>query len=153
MPNLSLCLKHRLSHFRKKNYLLFLFSQNSKHKTSWEQLILGMDGQSFRTKVRRPFLHFTNMNFSGSSESSTYSKKPLHMEIYVFLREKIFLQHGASFEINSSEVSMTYSSSLIYTCEHSSSMISAGNGFLNKTDESHHFTTYLPSQMLTVKTP
>ena len=142
--------------FSDKNYLLFIFSQNNKHNAWWGQLILGMDGQSFiRTKVRRPFLHFTNMNFSksGSSESSTYSKKPLHMEIYVFLREKIFLQHGASFEINSSEVSMTYSSSLIYTCEHSSSMISAGNGFLNKTDESHHFTTYLPSQMLTVKTP
>ena len=87
MPNAQsvLMFETQIEPFSGKNYLLFIFSQNNKHNAWWGQLILGMDGQSFRTKVRRPFLHFTNMNFSksASSEISTYSKKPLHMEIYV----------------------------------------------------------------------
>ena len=154
MPNAQsvLMFETQIEPFSDKNYLLFIFSQNSKHNALWGQLFHRMDGH---WQIRRPFLHLTNMNFSksASSESSTYSKKALLMEMYVFSAKEIFSKAWGQFWNKLQWGFHDLFQLQIYTCEHFSSMISAGNGFLNKTDESHHFTTYLPSQMLTVKTP
>ena len=156
MPNLSLCLKHRLSHFRIR-ITFFLSSARITNTThGGGNLFLGwMANLSSGLKFEGLFYILQTWIFQSppARRVPRIQRKLCLWKCTYSLRKKFFLKHGASFEINSSEVSMTYSSSLIYTCEHSSSIISAGNGFLNKTDESHHFTTYLPSQMLTVKTP
>ena len=152
-------MKHRLSHFRIKiTFFLLSLARIANTTHCGSNLFLGCMANLSGPKFEGLFFNLRTWIFQ-SPPARRVPLPRIQRSLYIwkytyaFLREKIFLQLGASFEITSSEISMTYSSSLTYTCEHSSSMISAGNGFLNKTDESHHFTTYLPSQMLTVKTP